>query len=178
MDRKYYYTLYKSPPGWIGLLGSEAGLCRVILPQPTDVKAVSLLLEKITEAVPSSAFFRDLVKRLKAYFSGENVTFPDKLDFGEATPFQRSIWQATRKIPHGKTHTYTWVAEQAGKPKAVRAAGQALGQNPLPILVPCHRVTSTGGGLGGFTGGLAIKKYLLKLENNRHQERQLTLEMV
>jgi len=69
------------------------------------------------------------------------------------------------------------VAEQAGKPKAVRAAGQALGQNPLPIIVPCHRVTNTGGSLGGFTGGLAIKKYLLKLENNRHQERQLQLEI-
>ena len=161
----------------MGVLGSESGLCRVILPQPTDVKAVSMVLEKVTDAVSSPAFFEKLVKRFHAYFSGKNVKFDDPLDYGDATPFQRSIWEATKKIPYGKTHTYTWVAAQAGNPKAVRAAGQALGQNPLPIIVPCHRVTSTGGGLGGFTGGLATKKYLLKLENNRHRDYQMTLEM-
>jgi methylated-DNA-[protein]-cysteine S-methyltransferase len=177
MGQELFYTILKTSPGWIGLLGSDAGLRRVILPQPTDVKAVSLLLENIPAAVPSSSYFHDLIKRLQAYFSGQVMNFPDKLDFGDATPFQRNIWEATRKIPYGKTHTYTWVAEQAGKPKAVRAAGQALGQNPLPIIVPCHRVTSTGGGLGGFSGGLTTKKYLLKLENNRHQDRQLVLEI-
>ena len=161
----------------MGLLGSKAGLRRVILPQPTDVKAVSLLLEKVPDAAPSAVFFEGLIKHLQIYFSGKSVDFREELDFSGATPFQRSIWEATMKIPYGKTHTYAWVAEQAGKPKAVRAAGQALGQNPLPIIVPCHRVTSTGGGLGGFSGGLATKKYLLKLEKNRHQERQLTLEM-
>lgn len=177
MAQEMLYTIFKTEPGWIGLLGSEAGLRRLVLPQPTDVKAVSLLLEKIPEATPSSVFFEGLIKRLQAYFSGKAVKFPDKLDYADATPFQQRVWEATRKIAYGKTHTYTWIAAQAGKPKAVRAVGQALGQNPLPILVPCHRVTSTGGGLGGFTGGLEVKKYLLKLENNRHQERQLTLEM-
>jgi methylated-DNA-[protein]-cysteine S-methyltransferase len=105
------------------------------------------------------------------------VDFSDELDFNEATVFQRAVWEATRKIPYGKTHTYTWVAAQAGKPQAVRAVGQALGQNRFPIIVPCHRVTCTGGGLGGFTGGLPIKKHLLKLEKNRHQEKQLTLDI-
>jgi methylated-DNA-[protein]-cysteine S-methyltransferase len=177
MKQKLFYTIFKTPPGWMGVLGSVAGLRRVVLPQPSDVKAVSLLLEKIPEAAPSADFFEGLIKHFNAYFAGKRVVFCDALDFGDATPFQRAIWEATLKIPYGKTHTYTWVAEQAGKPKAVRAAGQALGQNPLPIIVPCHRVTSTGGSLGGFTGGLATKKYLLKLENNRHQERQLQLEI-
>jgi methylated-DNA-[protein]-cysteine S-methyltransferase len=177
MEQQRFYTIFKTPPGWMGLLGSSAGLCRVVLPQPTDVKAVSLVLDKVPDAESSTPFFQDLVKRLQAYFSGQVVNFSDELDYGDATDFQRRVWQAARKIPYGKTHTYGWIAEQADKPKAVRAVGQALGQNPLPIIVPCHRVTSTGGGLGGFSGGLAIKKYLLKLENNRHQERQLTLEM-
>jgi methylated-DNA-[protein]-cysteine S-methyltransferase len=175
MEQQRFYTIFKTPPGWMGLLGSADGLQRVILPQPTDVRAVSMVLENIPEAVPSAPFFQDLVKRLHAYFSGKDVDFTDKLDFGDATDFQRLIWQTTCKIPYGKTHTYKWIAEQANNPKAVRAVGQALGQNPLPIIVPCHRVTATGGGLGGFTGGLTIKKYLLKLENNRHQERQLTM---
>jgi methylated-DNA-[protein]-cysteine S-methyltransferase len=177
MAQGLFYTIFKTTPGWMGLLGSKAGLRRVILPQDTDVKAVSLLLEKVPEAVPSSEFFSDLIKRFQAYYSGKRIAFPDKLDFGDATPFQISVWEATRKIPYGKTHTYTWVSEQAGKPKAVRATGQALAQNPLPIVVPCHRVTSTGGGLGGFSGGLPTKKYLLKLENNRHQDKQLQLEI-
>jgi methylated-DNA-[protein]-cysteine S-methyltransferase len=181
MTGTMYYAIFKTPNGWMGLLGSENGLRRVILPQPTDVKAVSQLLEKVTEATPSTSYFEKLLKRLEAYFAGKRIEFREKLDYGESTPFQQSVWEATRKIPYGKTHTYTWVAQQAGKPKAVRAVGQALGQNPLPIIVPCHRVTSTGGGIGGFTGGLDTKRYLLKLENNRHQEpeepHQMTLDI-
>jgi len=172
-----YYTIFKTPAGWLGLLGSPAGLRRVILPQSSDIKVIASLGTSLKEAEPSPTFFSDLTARLQTYFSGKEVDFPDKLDFGEATPFQRRVWEAARKIPYGKTHTYAWVAAQAGKPGAARAAGQALGQNPCPIIVPCHRVTSTGGGLGGFTGGLAIKQYLLKLEKNRHRDRQLSLNI-
>lgn len=172
MTAQVFYTIFKTRAGWLGLAGSGAGLRRVVLPQPSDVKAAALLGDIIKEAKPSASFFIDLTSRLQAYFSGENADFPDKLDFSGATPFQRSIWEAARKIPYGKTHTYTWVALQAGKPKAARAAGQALGQNPFPVIVPCHRVTAAGGGLGGFTGGLALKKFLLKLENNRHPDKQ------
>lgn len=182
MAVELFYTIFKTPTGWMGLLGSSAGIRRVVLPQPTDVKAVSLVLENVNEAVPSSGFFTDIVKRLQAYFTGKEIDFLDELDYGDATPFQQDVWEATRKIPYGKTHTYAWIASQAGKPLAVRAVGQALGRNPVPIIVPCHRVTNTGGGLGGFsgTGGLTTKKYLLKLENNRHREspdKQLMLDL-
>ena len=95
-------------------------------------------------------FFEAVIKRMDDYFKGKRVNFTDKLDFGDATAFQQEVWEATKKIPYGKTHTYAWIAAQAGKPLAVRAVGQALGRNPIPIIVPCHRVTSTGGGLGGF----------------------------
>jgi methylated-DNA-[protein]-cysteine S-methyltransferase len=182
MAGELFYTIFKAPLGWMGLLGSTAGISRVILPQATDVKAVTLALENVAAAVPSSSFFEASIKRFHAYFAGKEVDFPDKLDFGDATAFQRDVWEATKKIPYGKTHTYAWIAAQAGRPQAVRAVGQALGRNPVPIIVPCHRVTNTGGGLGGFsgTGGLKTKQYLLKLENNRHrkrEDRQLTLDL-
>ncbi len=177
MAQELFYTIFKTPAGWMGLLGSTNGLRRITLPQSSEVKAISLLGESIKEAKPSRTIFSDLTARLQSYFAGKEATFPDELDFSGATAFQRSVWEATRKIPYGKTHTYTWVAAQAGKPQAVRAVGQALSQNPFPIIVPCHRVTCTGGGVGGFSGGLTTKKYLLKLEKNRHQDRQLTLDI-
>jgi len=74
------------------------------------------------------------------------------------------VWQATRLIPYGETRSYLWVAVQIGKPGAARAVGQALGRNPLPVIVPCHRVIAADGGLGGFTGGLEMKRRLLELE--------------
>jgi methylated-DNA-[protein]-cysteine S-methyltransferase len=179
MGRETFYTTFKTPSGWVGLAGSSLGICHLVLPQPTEEKALTLLLEGLTGAEPSADIFKDLTRRLVAYFSGKEVDFPDKLDYGDATLFQRRIWEATRKIPYSKTHTYTWVAAQAGKPGAVRAAGQALGRNPLPIIVPCHRVTCTGGGLGGFSapGGTATKENLLKLENRKRRDRQLSMNL-
>ncbi len=182
MAAESFYTIFKTPVGWMGLLGSTAGISRVILPQATDVKAVTLVLENVTGAIPSASFFNELIKRFHVYFAGKRVQFPDILDFSDATVFQRDVWEATRKIPYGKTHTYAWIAAQAGRPQAVRAVGQALGRNPVPIIVPCHRVTNTGGGLGGFsgTGGLKTKQYLLNMENNRHrkhEDQQLSLDL-
>jgi len=167
MGRELFYTTFKTSAGWIGLAGSAQGLHRVILPQPTKAKAAALLLENLYGAIPSAESFRDLTKRLLAYFSGKKAVFPDKLDYRDATSFQRRIWEATRKIPYGQTRTYTWVAAQAGNPRAVRAAGQALGRNPFVIIVPCHRVICTKGGLGGFSapGGTQTKEFLLKLES-------------
>ena len=81
--------------------------------------------------------------------------------------FQREVWEATRLIAYGEARSYQWVAGQIKKPKATRAVGQALGSNPLPIIVPCHRVLASDGKLGGFTGGLDMKKNLLHLEGLR-----------
>ena len=118
----------------------------------------------ISKDAPSTRLFNDLIKRFQAYFSGQTVDFPDELDYSGFTPFQRGVWEATRQIPYGQTRSYGWVAQQMGKPGAARAVGQALGKNPFPIIVPCHRVLAGDGGLGGFSGGLEIKKSLLALE--------------
>jgi O-6-methylguanine DNA methyltransferase len=104
------------------------------------------------------------MKRFRIYLSGGKITFPDQLDLSGATPFQRRVWEITRLIPYGETRSYTWVAQQVDKPGAVRAVGQALAKNPLPIIIPCHRVLTIDGRLGGFGGEEEMKRRLLHLE--------------
>jgi len=104
------------------------------------------------------------MKRLRTYIAGQRATFPDELDLSPATAFQREVWQITRLIPYGETRSYSWVAEQLGQAGAVRAVGQALARNPLPIIIPCHRVVAKNGKLGGYSGGIEMKRYLLSLE--------------
>jgi len=162
VKKRFSYVVFKTKAGWIGILGSPTGLRRTTLPQPSKENALSAL--QIEGAVQNKRFFQDLVQRFKHYFSGHHVEFPDRLDISRATPFQRAVWRAARKIPYGQTRRYAWIARQTGDPDAARAAGQALAKNPLPIIVPCHRVIYSNGGLGGFTGGLAVKKRLLVLE--------------
>jgi methylated-DNA-[protein]-cysteine S-methyltransferase len=162
VSKKHYYAIFKTKAGWVGILGSTAGLRRTTLPQPSKENAIIAL--EIADARHNNRFFQDLMHRIKQYFTGHHVDFPDRLDISKATPFQRAVWQAARKIPYGETRRYAWIASKTGKPGAARAAGQALGRNPLPIIVPCHRVIYSNGNLGGFTGGMAVKKRLLVLE--------------
>ena len=145
-------------------MGSSAGLVRTTLPQPSQREVYSWLGDSVSRATLSSPHFEGLRERFQAYFSGNRVDFPDELDLSGATPFQRSVWQTARLIPYGQTRSYAWLAGQAGSPGAARAVGQALGRNPLPIIIPCHRVLASNGGLGGFSGGLEMKRFLLNLE--------------
>jgi len=148
------------------MLASANGLLATTLPQSSAGEASSLLGSRVNQAVFSPELFTDLVERFRVYFDGRKVTFPDELDLSEATSFQRRVLERTRLIPYGETRSYLWVARQIGKPEAVRAVGQALGKNPLSIIVPCHRVIASDGGLGGFGGGVEMKKYLLWLETS------------
>ncbi|MFH1031294.1 MAG: methylated-DNA--[protein]-cysteine S-methyltransferase, partial [Chloroflexota bacterium] len=138
--------------GWIAVLASEKGLLKSTLPQNSTQEALKLLGDDVHKAHQSPDYFHNLEERLKAYSCGQKVTFPDELDLSRATPFQRQVWQITRLIPYGETRSYRWVAEQIGNPRAVRAVGQALGRNPLLIIIPCHRVVNSNGKLGGFGG--------------------------
>jgi methylated-DNA-[protein]-cysteine S-methyltransferase len=104
-------------------------------------------------------------RELDEYFEGERHEFDLPIDWSLTREgFGRRVLQATARIPFGEVSTYRGVATEAGSPRAVRAAGNALGANPLPVVVPCHRVLRTGGGLGGYTGGLDKKEHLLRLE--------------
>lgn len=148
----------------MGILGSNQGLWRTTLPQPSEQQVRQLLGDSLDQAECSPHLFTGLMERFRAYFAGHRIDFPDKLDLSGATPFQCRVWEVTRLIPYGDTRSYLWVAEQIKQPGAVRAVGQALGSNRLPVIIPCHRVLAKSGGLGGFGGGLEMKSYLLSLE--------------
>lgn len=105
-----------------------------------------------------------LARQLETYLAGKNVKFGARLDLSAGTPFQQKVWRALLSIPRGETRSYAWIAKKIGNPKAVRAVGSACGANPVPIIVPCHRAIASDGSLGGFGGGLALKKDLLALE--------------
>jgi O-6-methylguanine DNA methyltransferase len=122
----------------------------------------------IHSAHPSTlpAFMPITISLLRAYFRGTPTDFtPIPLDITSATPFELDVWAACRTIPWGHTRSYRWIAQQIHKPRSARAVGNALAKNPLPILIPCHRVLRHDGSLGGFTAGLPLKRQLLHLEN-------------
>ena len=164
MTGELKYITFNTDMGWIGILGSVNGLLCATLPQRSAEEALQRLGDNVNQAIWSPHRFEDLLERLKIYFSGHRVAFPDELDLSIATPFQCEVWEATKLIPYGETRSYAWVVGQMGKPKAVRAVGQALGKNPLPIIIPCHRVITSDGKLGGFSEGLEMKRFLLNLE--------------
>lgn len=163
-------VLFDTCLGWMGIIGSSLGITKVILPKRLKEEVLlqggdHYTLVKEIDFVISS----DLLQRLRHYFAGEPTDFNDELDFGEATSFQQSVWKATQTIPYGKTRSYAQLASQLGYDKAARAIGQALSKNPLPIIIPCHRVISSDGSLGGFSAGLDLKNYLLCLEAGKQK---------
>lgn len=166
MAQELSFLIFNTSAGWVGVLGSNRGVRSITFPQPSPQEARRQLGDGADRAIRDINPFESLAARLRLYFDGHKVTFPDELDLSSGTPFQRQVWEATRLIPYRETRSYAWVAAQIGKPQAARAVGQALGKNPLIIIVPCHRVLRTGGALGGFGGGLDMKRYLLSLETS------------
>lgn len=152
-----YYTIMKSPLGALLLAGNPKEL------QLIDFQAGSHPHNPKPEWKKAEEPFREVIQQLKSYFAGELREFRLKLAFN-GTPFQKSVWSALQKIPYGQTWSYSDLAQNIGRPKAVRAVGAANGRNPLPIVIPCHRVIGKNGGLTGFAGGLDLKETLLALE--------------
>lgn len=148
----------------MAIVGSPNGLRRIILPQQSIDRVYQQLGLHLQDCTENAEAFGDLPRRLQDYFAGKPANFPDDLDWGRATPFQRALWQVAKAIPHGETRSYGWLASQVGKGRAARAVGQAMRSNRWPIVVPCHRVIASNGGLGGFAGGLEMKRRLLELE--------------
>lgn len=119
--------------------------------------------------VESPQMLQPYVEQLKAYFRGELREFTCQLDL-EGTEFQKKCWNALLQIPYGKTCSYAEIARQIGRPRSFRAVGQANHHNPIAVIVPCHRVITSSGTLGGYGGGLAVKEMLLRLEQAQAQE--------
>lgn len=121
------------------------------------------------------SFLLEARKQLQDYFSGKLQQFTLPLDWSEATPFYRSVWKELLQIPYGHTSSYLAIARRLGNPRAVRAVGQANRNNPIPIIVPCHRVLASSGDLHGFFYGLELKRTLLSIENPKAFGMQGTL---
>lgn len=164
-----HYYLFDTKLGWMGVAASPAGLRHVTLPCSSPDVALEAMGRDVEGAVMDEEVFGDLPHRLQRHMNGERVSFPDKMDYNGATPFQIAVWEAARSISLGETRSYGWVAASIGKPKAPRAAGQALGANRLCIVVPCHRVIGNDGGLCGFGGNLPLKQRLLELESKAYE---------
>ncbi|UCF91476.1 MAG: methylated-DNA--[protein]-cysteine S-methyltransferase [Desulfobacterales bacterium] len=158
------FTYFQSPWGQILVAQNPRGLTAIQFRQGSNVKAPD----------PRWRFVRkldgDAVAQLQAYFAGERREFDLPLAL-EGTPFQREVWMALREIPYGATVAYADLARRIGRPHAFRAVGAANGRNPLPIVVPCHRVIGSDGTLTGYGGGLHIKAALLALERKHRNFR-------
>jgi len=174
MTGRLRYTVSNIGVGWVGVLASGSGLLKVTLPQSSAREVGRQLGDRVREAIRADCFLADLVERLRDYFAGHRVAFNDELDLSASAAFQRRVWWLTRLIPYGETRSYGWMAEQLGKAGAGRAVGQALARNPLPVIVPCHRVVAKDGKLGGYNGGVAKKGYLLRLESPANKGGYLT----
>ncbi len=159
------YTTADSPFGPLLLATTKRGLVRVGLPNQDEGELLQELADRVSPRVLREPGRLDRVREeLDRYFEGRLTRFDLPLDWQLSRAFRRRALRAVDRIPYGQTRTYTQVATSAGNQRAVRAAGSACGSNPIPIVVPCHRVLRSSGGLGGYGGGLPMKEALLELE--------------
>lgn len=159
------YASTDSPFGPLLLAKTERGLVRVGLPNQDADELLVDLAERVSPRVLEAPTELDEARReLDLYFEGKLDRFDLPLDWTLSSGFRLRVQQAIAGIPYGKTVSYTEMAGKAGNERAVRAAGTACGSNPIPLVVPCHRVLRSGGGLGGYGGGLPMKRALLELE--------------
>ena len=154
-----FYTRYQSSIAPIILAGDEDGLSRVYF----DVPEAKEKLKIPPEWTENEAFFADIIKQLDEYFAGKRKKFDVKLNL-KGTKYQKKIWNLLAEIPYGQTLTYSEIAKTSGNAKAARAVGGANGKNPVPVIVPCHRVVGTKNDLTGFAFGVDIKEKLITLE--------------
>lgn len=153
------YRYISSPIGDLLLAGNQNGLCYVGFPTGKGT------VEPKSDWQLNNSCFQQAEKQLSEYFAGKRKTFELQL-CPHGTDFQLEVLKALQEIPCGETRSYLEIAQRIGRPKAVRAVGAANGRNPLPIVIPCHRVIGADGTLTGFGGGIAAKEYLLRLEGS------------
>jgi len=159
------YHLVELPMGWMVLFGGKDGLKRASL-KPTPDEAIEDLGSDLDGAEDDPDAFTQVIECLHRYAEGDMAALDEvELDFTGVTPFFGAAWNACRSIPAGETRSYAWLAVEAGSPLAMRAAGQAMARNRFSLIIPCHRVIASDGGLGGYGGGgLGVKAKLLQME--------------
>lgn len=161
---EWQYATVESPIGTIAIAGGREGIRRVLLGL-REKDGIAVLHSCLGESGfrRGGGWIDECCRQIDQYFRGVRREFQASLDL-DGTRFQLAVWRKIGSIPYGETRTYGEVAGSAGKTGAARAAGQAAGANPVPVLIPCHRVVASGGGLGGYGSGLTIKRRLLDFE--------------
>jgi methylated-DNA-[protein]-cysteine S-methyltransferase len=153
------YCYYQSPFGKLLLIGNDGILEELHFPDAAEQELIA------EDCQYDETVFNEVLRQLAEYFAGNRQVFDLKI-VPKGTPFQKRVWQELQKIPFGRTASYGEIAERVGNAKACRAVGMANNKNPIPIIVPCHRVIGKNGSLVGFGGGLDLKRQLLNLEND------------
>lgn len=164
----YRYLIFPTRWGYFGLLGTGRGLIRTSLPLASSSDAKAVLLSGLGQAIQDRAFFPELQRLIVAYFDGQAVDLAGlvPLVLDGLSPFTRAVLNSCSSITFGQVRTYRQVASTVGRPGAVRPAARALSNNPVPLIIPCHRVIRSDGLLGGFSapGGIELKRRLLEHE--------------
>ncbi|MHC4156301.1 MAG: methylated-DNA--[protein]-cysteine S-methyltransferase [Planctomycetota bacterium] len=164
------YTIFKTKWGYFGLAGTQAGLLRTCLPVPRAGRAKSLLSGSYPSARYEKGLFGPLQEQIRAYFEGAYADFDQNIPIllERFSPFACSVLAACRAIKFGQRISYGELAHKAGSPKAARAIGGVMARNPMPLIIPCHRVIRGDGKIGGFSaiGGVSLKKRMLQMESH------------
>ena len=188
MGDKVAYSIFDTVFGLCGIAGTDKGVIRLILPGMTEDEIIlRLCTEKVSALSPVIASRRrsnlkrsgllcrsaprndismDIEDSIKRYFNGERIDFDFPVDLSHCTEFQRRVYKITKTIYYCEVRTYKWIAERLRMPDAARAVGNALSRNPVPLIIPCHRIIRGNGKIGGFTapGGIGFKMRMLKME--------------
>ena len=171
-----YYAIFKTSLGWCGIIFGKQRLIKIYLPGLKKEKLKKIIHSSNKNIVERSNSINVLIRKICSYFKGKNIRLNIPIDMEAVTEFERKVYKQAMKIPFGKVKTYKWLAEKAGVPNGARAVGNALSKNPVPLIIPCHRVIKSNGSLGGFSapGGILIKRKMLSIEG--HENYPLTIE--
>jgi O-6-methylguanine DNA methyltransferase len=163
--KKIYYTSFDSKIGTIHVASTDSGVCKISIPAQTKKEFLGWLQQNFdgAELIDTNAKNRQIIDELNRYFDRRLVKFHSRLD-PVGTEFQMRVWQQLTRIKYGKTLTYKQLARRVGVSKGYQAVGRANGANPLPIVIPCHRVVGSNSRLVGYAAGLKTKEFLLRLE--------------
>ena len=158
--------VFRTPWGWMGVSETAKGIDAVVLPKASRQAVLSELRSSSTTLMEgrTSPRLREAQAQLTGYLAGTRRTFNLALDLSQGTSFQQKVWKTLQRISYGRLRSYQWVAVRVGGSRYARAVGNAVGSNPLPIVIPCHRIVAQDKSLGGFSGGLPTKRKLLTLE--------------
>ena len=160
------YRVVETELGWCGFVASDCGLRAMIMPKRSADVVERTIQSGFADASEDRSLLPSFTRQLCDYCEGKPTTFDTPFDFQSGSDFQRDVWNGCTRVPYGETVSYGELARRVGHPGAARAVGTAMRLNPLPLIVPCHRVVKSDGGLGGYsgTGGTSLKERLLDME--------------